>query len=422
MESSGTSPAREGRLGLDLTALRNGRSRRLVLAQLTSAVGDGIVIAVLPFAILAIGGTETQFGIALAVQALAMAAFFLPAGVIGDRLNRRAVVVASDLLRAMARGAIAVLLISGDASFWLLLAAQAVHGAGSALFYTSMDGLVPEAIDNRDLLRRTNALRFIALSLGMTVGPAVGGVLYATAGAGFAFGLDAITFLISAALICRLPRCAASGSRTSTEPWSAINDVVEGWRAFRSIGWYWRVALEFAVLNTLVFAPYFVIGPQVAEQSLGGAGAWAAILVALGAGELLGGLTVMSWEPPRPLQTATALVGAWILPLALLAALAPIGLLIAGAATAGAASAVFSAVWETAKHTHTPAHLRARLGSFDHLGSLGLVPFGYLFGVAMLGLLGASLTLAVGAVIVALATIAVAADPRIRSLGAEPTP
>lgn len=401
---------------IDFRLLRDRRVRRLTLAQLTSATGDGMVIAALPFAILAAGGSDAQFSVALAVQVLVMAMLFLPAGVVGDRFNRRNVVVASDLLRFAARGAIAVLLVLGDATFWQLLVAQAAHGAGTALFSTTMDGFVPEVFDGEKRLQKLNALRVLALSLGMALGPAIGGVVYATIGAESAFALDAITFLVSASLIYRLPTPFTDGVPEPTTLRALAGDVAEGWRAFREIRWYWRVASEFAVLNTLVFAPYFVIGPHVAEESLGGSGAWAAILVALGIGELFGALVVMAWEPQRPLLAATRLVAIWVLPLLLLAALAPVGLLVAGAVLAGISLAVFSAIWEATKQTHTPSRLRARLGSFDHLGSLGLVPFGYMLGGVMLGVVGAEVALIAGAAILAVATLSVANDPSIRGL------
>lgn len=375
-----------------------------------------MVLAILPFAIRAAGGSDRQFSVALAVQALTMAFLFLPSGVIGDRFNRRGVIVASDLMRFGARGAFAALLIVGDATFWQLLLAQAVNGAGTALFNTTMDGFVPEVFDEEPRFQTINALRILALSLGLTVGPAVGGLIYAAAGAGSAFAMDALTFLVSAALIYRLPTPFAEATSEPTTLRALIDDVKEGWSAFRAIHWYWRVATEFAVINTLVFAPYFVIGPHVAEESLGGASAWAAILVGLGAGELVGVIIVMAWQPKRPLLFATSVVAVWILPLLLLAALAPVPVLAAGSILAGISFAMFGAIWETVKQTHTPPHLRARLGSFDHLGSLGLVPFGYVLGGVMLSLVGATAALVAGALILAAATFSVITDSSIRGL------
>ncbi len=390
--------------------------RRLTFAHLTSSAGDSLILAALPFAIRAAGGSDGQFGIALGVQALTMALLFLPCGVIGDRFNRRTVVVASDLMRFGARGAFAVLLVTGDAAFWQLLLAQAVNGAGTALFNTTMGGFVPEVFDRRSPLQKINALRILALSLGLTVGPAIGGVIYATSGAASVFAADALTFLVSAVLIGRLPTPFAQATPEPARLGALVRDLEEGWDAFRSIHWYWRIATEFAVINTLVFAPYFVIAPHVAAESLGGASAWAAILVGLGAGQLVGAVAVMAWEPKRPLLFATSAVAVWILPLLLLAVPAPVPALAIASILAGSSFAMFDAIWETAKQTHVPPHLRARLGSFDHLGSLGLVPFGYVLGGAMLGLVGAAAALVAAALILAIATVVMVADPGIRGI------
>lgn len=401
---------------LDMQLLREQPIRRLLLAQFTSAAGDAMVLAALPFAIKAAGGSDAEFSIALAAQALSMVLLFLPAGVVGDRFNRRTVVIAADLLRFGARGAFAVLLILGDASFWMLLVAQAANGAGTALFSTTMDGFMPEVIQGERRLQRVNALRILALSLGATLGPAIGGVLYETTGVEGAFAVDALTFLLSAALIYRLPTPFAKKVDEPVTLRALASDVREGWRAFRGIRWFWRTASVFAVLNAIVFAPYFIIGPHVSEESFGGSWAWTMILVGLGAGELLGALIVMAWEPKRPLLIATSLVGVWVLPLLLLAVLAPASLLLVGAVLAGSALAVFSAIWETVKQTHTPPHLRARLGSFDHLGSLGLVPFGYMLGGVMLGAIGAEAALIAGAMILVVMTISATTDPSVRGL------
>lgn len=401
---------------LDLRVLRDAQARRLALAHLTSAAGDWMVLAALPFAILAAGGTDGQFSIALAVQALAMVSLLLPAGVIGDRFDRRSVVVAADLMRFGTRAAFALLLIVGEGTFWQLLVAQAVNGAGTALFNTTMDGFVPEVISGEKRLLKVNALRFLALSLGVALGPAIGGVVYSQAGAAAVFGLDAGTFLVSALLICRLPTPFAEKTSEPVSLGGLIRDVGEGWSAFWRIRWYWRVATEFAILNTLVFAPFFVIGPQVAEESLGGAWVWSQILVGMGAGQLVGAVAVMAWEPKRPLLAATSTVAVWMLPLLALAAVAPVGVLVVSAAFAGIAYSMFGSIWETVKQTHAPSHLRARLGSLDHLGSLGLVPFGYLLGAATLATVGATAGLIAGASILAAATFSVITDASVRDL------
>jgi MFS family permease len=400
---------------LDPSALREAPVRRLILAQLTSITGDGMVLVALPFAVYGIGGSNGQVGVALATQSLAMALLILLGGAIGDRFNRRSVVVAADLLRFGARAAIAVLLVLGDATYWQILLAQVAHGAGSAFFRPAMDSLVPEVVRSEQR-KKANALRKMAESLGWIVGAALGAAILVAGHPGWAFTVDAATFLASALLVKALATPFASLAEEPDEYQGIRVEVAEGWAAVRGLGWFWRVALEFAVLNTLVFAPFFVFGPAVAAQSLGGAEAWALILTGLAVGELLGGAFAMKWQPAHPLSAATTVVAFWIAPLVLLATTAPVGLIAIGAVFAGASVTVFETLWETAKQDHSPPQLLSRLNSFDQLGSFGLVPLGYLLGGLMLGAVGASAALFAGAAILAVATFSVATDPSIRRI------
>jgi MFS family permease len=409
---------RQLREEIDLSVLRDSSVRRLALAHLTSAAGDGIVFAALPFAILAADGTDGQFAVALAVQAFTMVAFVLPSGVIGDRFNRRRVVVTADLLRFGARGAFALLLIAGEATFWQLLLAQAANGAGTALFNTTMDGFVPEVISGGKRLLKVNAMRVLALSLGITLGPLIGAFVFNGAGIAATFAVDAGTFLVSALLIYRLPTPFREEEKKSkTISLRALTkDVAEGWNAFRSIRWYWQEGVGFAVINTLVLAPYFVIGPHVARESFGGSWTWSQILVGLGIGQLIGALAVMPWEPKRPLLAATSIFAAWVFPLVALALSAPVGLLVVTAGIGGMAASMFDSIWETVKQTHTPPHLRARLGSFDHLGGLGPVPLGYLLGAVIIATMGATAGLIAGALVLVSATAWIIGDTSVRDL------
>jgi len=377
--------------------------------------GDFMVLASLPFAVLSIGGSINQVGLALAVQGVVLAALLLFGGAIADRVSRRSVVVAADLLRFGSQAALAVLLIAGTAELWQLLVAQAVLGAGMAFFMPAMNGLVPQAVP-AERLQQANALRGIAASAAAVVGPAIAAVALASAEPGWAFGIDALTFLVSAALVAglRLP----AGDHAEDGAQSVLADVIEGWAEFRRRTWLWVIVAKSALLNALVFAPFFVFGPTVAADSLGGPGAWAIILAAMGLGELLGGLIAMSWRPARPLVAATLVIGLWTAPLLLLATLAPVGLVAAGAAAAGGALAVSAALWETALQSRVPTTMRSRLSSYDLFGSLALVPIGYLLAGLLQGSIGMEPSLIAAAVIIAAATSIVIAVPSVRS----PTP
>jgi MFS family permease len=390
-----------------------------VLAQLASSVGDFMVLAALPFAIFSIGGSVGQVGLALAGQAVVLALLMLFGGAISDRHNRRMVAITADLLRFVSQGTVAVLLISGEAQLWQLICAQAVLGGGTAFFLPAMNGLVPQAV-RAEQLQTANALRGMATSGAGVLGPAIAAVALATAGPGWAFAADAASFLLSAVLLAGLRTPASKVPAVAGR--SLLSDLAEGWSEFRRRTWIWVVVLEFALLNALVFAPFFVFGPTLAAQSLGGPGAWAEILAAMGAGELLGGLVALAWKPSRPLLVATTAIALWTAPLLLLATLAPLGLVATGAAAAGASLALFGALWETTLQARVPAEMRSRLSSYDLLGSFGLLPIGYMLGALVQNGVGAETGLIAAAGVIVIATFAVVAVPSVRRLGPAPQP
>jgi MFS family permease len=397
------------------SAIRDRQLRNLAFAQLASSVGDFLVLTSLLFAIQWLGGTRGQFGLALAVEAMTFVVMIVVGGLAGDRLCSRSVMVGADLLRFGTQGVLAVLLISGKAQFWELLIAQAALGAGAAFFMPAAQALIPRVAPPH-LVQPANALRGMAMSIGGVVGPAIAAVILAVASPGWAFALDSISFLLSAALLMsiRAPRKTAEAHE-----W-LVRALISGWTEFRSRTWVWVVVVAFALVNALALAPFFVLGPAVAAESLGGPSAWAGILFALSVGELLGGFVAISWQPKRPLLIGIAAMGWWAIPALLLAGLAPLGLILLTAIFAGASIALFAALWHTAMQTHVPAEYRARLSSYDLLGSLGLMPLGYLLGGILLASVGPTAGLLAGACVVVLATAATLAVPSVRQLGNAP--
>jgi MFS family permease len=394
-----------------VAALRRCQLRRLLGAELASTAGNFMVLAALPFAVLSIGGTIGQAGLALGCQAAAFGLVLLIGGVIGDRLSRRATLVGADLVRFLAQAVIAILLLSGNAALWQLLVAEVVLGAGMAFFMPAMTALMPEVVPSGSL-QEANALRGIVTSAGGVIGPALAAAALVASDPGWAFAVDAFSFLASAALLIGL-RLPDAGPARATP---LLSDLIEGWAEFRRRSWAWIVVLEVGVLNALVFAPFFVLGPTIAADSLGGSAAWAATLTAMGLGELAGGLLAFRWRPRRPLLTGTLAMGLWIAPLLLLASAAPIGLIVLGAAAAGASLAVFATLWQTVLQTRIPAELRSRISSYDLLGSFALLPFGYLLGGLVETTVGATIGLIAAAAILAACTAAVAAAPSVRSM------
>jgi MFS family permease len=394
------------------------RSFRLFFfGQGISAVGDRIVSVALAFAVLDLTGSVKDLGLVLAAQTVPLVLFLLMGGVWSDRLSRRAVMLTSDLVRAGAQGASALLLVSGNAHVWQLVVLQAVYGAAEAFFRPAAQALLPETVAAGDL-QQANALIAVSGNIANVGGPALAGVLVATLGAGWGLAIDAGSFLASAAYLSLMRvQAVIPAARTGT-----LSELRAGWRAFRSRTWLWVSALEFMASNALAFSPYLVLGPEIARTSLGGPGAWAAISTASGIGAVLGGTLGLRWNPRYPLRAmfVTSLIGTSPL-LVLLAVVAPLPALLAAAVISGMSISFFNLVWFAVVQRQIPGEALSRVSSWDSLGSYAITPIG-LAAAGPIGIaLGISTTLYAAAALGALGTIAVLAVPSVRNLTDDPS-
>jgi MFS family permease len=392
------------------------RSFRLFfLGQGISAIGDRVVSVALAFAVLDLTGSVKDLGLVLAAQTVPLVVFLLAGGVWADRLSRRAVMLASDLVRAGAQGATALLLLAGHAHVWQLAVLQAVYGMAEAFFIPASQGLLPEVVAAEDL-QSANALIAVSANVANVGGPALAGVLVATLGAGWGLAIDAASFLASAAFLSLMRLDAlVPAVRTGT-----LSELRAGWRAFRSRTWLWASVLEFMAANALS-SPYLVLGPEVARTSLGGAAAWAAISSASGLGAVLGGIFGLRWRPRHPLRAmfVIALIGTTPL-VVLLAATAPLALLLVAAVISGMSISFFNLVWFTVLQHRVPGEELSRVSSWDALGSYVISPIG-LAAAGPVGIaLGIPATLYGAAALGVLATAAVLAVPSVRNLADEP--
>jgi len=404
------------RLPESLDVLRTREFRLLFSGQAVSVLGDRMAVVALAFAVLEIGGSASEVGLVLAAGAFPLVATVLAGGVVADRASRRAVMVAADLVRVGSQGAMAALLIAGWAEVWMLALVAGVTGAATGFFSPASTGLLPEVV-LAEQLQPANGLRASAVSTGEILGPVLGGVLVAAAGAGWAIAIDAVTFAVSAACLAmlRIP------TRVAAQRSSFVADLRQGWVAFRSRRWVWTFVLCFAIGN-LLWGAWGVLGPIVADRDLGGAAAWGTILTAVGVGALAGSLLATRVKPRRPLLFAALADGIFTLPLAFMAATTSVPLIACGAALSGAGMALAISVWETTLQRHIPGESLSRVSSYDWFGSLAFYPLGLAIWGPVAAAIGVSTSLWLAFVLAVVATVALISVPDIRHLPASPPP
>jgi MFS family permease len=178
--------------------LRNVRFLRLWIGQGTSFVGDAVSMVALVVLVVQITGSASAVGGALVARLLPTIASPL-AGVMADRVDRRVVLVASDLARAVL---VLGLVFARDlATIYVLVF---LMGLARTVFNPTVRAAFPSVVGGGDLTR-ANALISGTFSTSIMVGPALGGLLVASVGVDAAFLADAVTYLISAFLLSTVP-------------------------------------------------------------------------------------------------------------------------------------------------------------------------------------------------------------------------
>jgi MFS family permease len=348
------------------------RDYRLLFSATTiTTLGDAVAAIALAFAVLDLhGASATDLGIVLAARQVASTAMALAGGVIADRLQRQRVLAVASLVQGGAQAASAGFVLSGRASVALLAGLQAFYGAGQGFVLPAEIGLVPQTVSPARL-QQANALRGLTRNLLWVIGPALGGAIVVAGSPGIALLIDATSFVAAALLLARIdiaPRVVDTASRF-------FHELREGWREFSSRTWLWASVAIIGIGNVF-FMFWNVLGPVVAKNDLGGAGAWATILVANGVGAVVGGILAYRHRPARPMVAAVTWPMLYAVQPIALAAGAPTWVVSAAAFAGGLAIAVHLTLWYTVIQSEVPEHAQSRVSSYDALGSFVLTPLG----------------------------------------------
>jgi MFS family permease len=385
--------------------------RLLWLGRTASSVGDAVVPIAIAFAVLTdLHGSATDLGIVSASFTGARVAFLLVGGVWADRLPRRLVMLTCDVVRLGAQATIATLLFTDALDVWMLAVASAVSGTAAAFFGPASTGLIPQTI-SAARLQQANALMSLSESATSIFGPALAGILIATFGTGVVFAIDAASYGVSAAFLVALPvrgAVAAAGE-------SFVRDLARGWREIRARDWLQGALAVFALSNTSI-ACFFVLGPLVFKEELGGAGDWGLALTIGAVGGVLGSVLALRWRPARPLVASFVVC----LPISasLFVLIPPLPAVAVGIALALSFGGVNlgNALWDTVLQANVPADALARVSSYDWLVSLVFMPLGFMLAGPLADGIGLDTTLLLAGCVSASANVAVLVLPSVRHM------
>lgn len=373
---------------------------RLWTAGTVSALGDGISFAAGPLLVASRTNAPVLVAGAAFLQELPWLLFSLPAGAYVDRLDRRKLLVAVNLLRAAAIGGLSLTVAAGAAALPVIYLLLFVLGVGDTLALNAGGALLPSLVGEPDLVVANARLYGAQTLCAQLLGPPAGAALFVLAPAA-PFGLDAASFVLAALLITRIVgRPAAAADHRVTRLRHEIREGL-GWllqhRALR------LVAVCICVMN-LTFGGTMAVYVLYARQQLGLGAQGFGLLLSVSA---VGGLAGTRLAAPLQLRFGIgALLRAGLLVEA--ATQLVLGLArspwVAGAAMLafGVHATVWTVVTVSQRQSAVPPELRGRINGVYFLFSAGGMAVGSLLGGLVAHALGIAAPYLLAAGVVAL--------------------
>ncbi len=381
-----------GRFGTLGAVLRVRNFRLLWIGQGISVLGDQFYLIALPWLVLQLTGDALAVGTVLALVAFPRAIFMLVGGALIDRFSPQKVMLASDALRMILVALLTLLILTGSIQMWMLYCFALLYGLAAAFFYPAQPALIPQLLEE-DEMQIGNVLNMGTAQLGIFVGPVIAGGLIAlldtgsvqgaagtshTLGIALAFGIDALSFLVSLVTLWMMRLPAAQNIDAAGEKEGMFSSIREGlvyaWNDYVE-----RLLIIFlAAIMLLINGPFDVAIPVLsATRFAGGAAAFGMIMSAFGGGAFLG-MVLAGVLPKLPdryiifilLIMISSLGIAWAV-LGLVTSTLLAVLLALGMGTANGYIEIMLITW---LQKRTPSQMQGRMMSLAMFVTMGLTP------------------------------------------------
>ena len=344
---------------VDVTPLRRAPGYRWLFAGMFfSQTGRQLVVVAVPYQVYAETGSTVAVGLLGLAQLVPLLAVSLLGGALADAVDRRKLLVISQLVLVVTAFGLMWNSMLGAPQVWPLFVLVSINAGVSAVDSPARLAIIPGLV-GRALLPSALALNQTLGNVSKAAVPALAGLLIATVGLPFNYGVQAVMFLIGAALMQRVPNIPVVGGGRKV----GLGSIVEGLRYLRS-----RRVIQAALLidlNAMVFGMPTALFPAMGTQVYGGDAFTVGLLYAApGVGALLGAFT-SGWVPKVRRQGIAVILavmgwGVSITVFGLSSALL-IGLVML--ALAGAADVVSAIFRSSMIQLSVPDALRGRLSS-----------------------------------------------------------
>jgi MFS family permease len=352
---------------IDVRPLRHVAFRRLFVGLAVSGFGLAFTAVAVPVQMFALTKSSLLVGLLGVWSLIPLVIFALWGGALADRADRRKLLLISSLV--MWGATLLLLLVTAVhvVSPLLLLVLTALQSGATGVSSAARGAIIPRLVPTLEL-PAANALNFTAMTVSMTAGPLLAGLLVKGGSFGWAYAVDAILFTVVLWATIRLPELRPVHAGADDEASPAVRETLPrpGWREIRDGLAYIAATpllwLSFAIdIAAMVLALPRALFPEVAQDRFG-AGSIGALYAAIAIGSALAGLT-SGWVSQVRRQGVALVVSVVVWGLAVAAAglASTLWLAVALLAVAGAADLVSSVYRQTILQTYAPDELRGRM-------------------------------------------------------------
>lgn len=378
-------------------ALRHRNYRLFFGGQTVSLVGTWITRVATSWLVYRLTGSELLLGLVAFAGQIPLLLIAPFGGVLGDRWDRRRILIVTQVLSALQSGALALLVFTDRITVPWLMALQVIQGVINAFDTPARQAFVVEMVEDPDDLPNAIALNSSMFNASRIVGPSVAGILIAAVGEAWCFALDTISYV---AVILSLLAMRITPRERPHKQTHMIDELRAGFQyvtGFAPVG----ALLTQVALVSIMGMPYAVLMPVIAGEVLrGGPNTLGLLMTATGAGALLG--TVYLASRHTVLGLGKVIVAATVtLSLGLIAFSFSHTLAVSLAILpfVGAGMMLQAASANTILQTIVDENLRGRVMAFYSMAVLGTQPIGSLLAGALADRIGAQHTIAAGAMV-----------------------
>ncbi|MDP9187939.1 MAG: MFS transporter [Actinomycetota bacterium] len=358
-------------LGRSFASLEIPNYRRFFAGQLASLTGNWMQTVAEIWVILTLTGSGVAVGVTTALQFLPMLLLGAFGGLIADRVAKRRLLVLTQGLHALPPLAMLALALTAGLEPWMVFALVFARGCVNAVDYPTRQAFVMEIVGG-DRVVNAVSLNSVMIHSARIVGPAIAGVLIATVGPEPCFAINAASFGVMVFALATMDQRALEPAEIAPSEPHAVRAALRYVRATPEL---WIPLALMGAVGTLGFNFQAVL-PLLAKFTFdGGAGAYAALVSAMGVGAIAGALATGARGTVSPGLLAGAAIGFG--GLALLAAGAPtMALELAVLAPLGAASVTLAASINSALQLASDPAMRGRVMALYSIVFLGSTPIG----------------------------------------------